>query len=103
MGISLIPWEYANKFLPVVANLIMWEQYAEHVTLDMSSIAETSVLRLNKEFLTLIVDNLKMANAHSARSEPSLILKVFVWILIHFAKTLAPPHKNARNATLDIT
>ena len=78
VGISLIRLEYANKFLPVVANLIMYMQSVGHVILDTSSITETSALLLNKEFLTLIVGNLKMANAHSAQSEPSLIHKVFV-------------------------
>lgn len=78
VGISLIPLEYANKFLPVVANSIMCMQFVGHATLDTSSITETSALLLNKEFLTLIVGNLKMANAHSAQLEPSLILKVFV-------------------------
>lgn len=40
--------------------------------------SKTSALLLNKKFLIPIVGNLKMANAHSARSEPSLIFKVFV-------------------------
>lgn len=78
MDISLIPLEYVNKFLPVVANLIMYMQFVGHVTLDTSSITETSALLLNKEFLTLIVGNLKMANVHSVQLEPSLIHKVFV-------------------------